>query len=116
MSNYLNFRLRNVFRLLGYEVIPEWRLGDFSLSQHLCQLFRALSIDCVFHVGANQGQYRDFLRFHVGYPDTIISFEPQQQCFEKLSERAKTDDLWFIYNYALGNRRANILHKVPPEL
>ena len=40
----------------------------------LRQVFGVFSIDCVFDVGANMGQYALMLRKKVGYRGLIISF------------------------------------------
>ena len=60
-----------------------------------------LSIDCVFDVGANRGQYGDLLR-DIGYQGTIISFEPVKELFEELSLRAAARPPWKAFHYALG--------------
>ncbi|MEK9970361.1 MAG: FkbM family methyltransferase, partial [Ferrovibrio sp.] len=54
--------IRNTSRALGYDIIPLRDVKDRDFAIHLGQLFRFLQIDCVFDVGANTGQYHDFLR------------------------------------------------------
>ena len=65
-----------VSRSFGYDIVPlrEMKERDFAL--HLRELLARLDIDCVLDVGANAGQYRDFLRDKVLYDGPIISFEP----------------------------------------
>ena len=65
-----------VSRSFGYDIVPlrEMKERDFAL--HLRELLAHLDIDCVLDVGANAGQYRDFLRDKVLYDGPIISFEP----------------------------------------
>lgn len=73
-------------RQFGYELIPSWRLDSLELANHLRELFNFLDIKCVLDVGANKGQYRDFLRQHVGYKGLILSFEPISALAKNLME------------------------------
>ena len=87
---------------LGYAVIPNWRLSRWPASQYLKRLFSWLDIQCVLDVGANVGQYRDFLRDEVGYRGLIVSYEPIPVHVDSLRERAERDSNWFIEGCALG--------------
>lgn len=60
----------------GYVMIPEWRRQSFPLATRLRQLFVHHRIETVIDVGANEGQYQDFLRTRVGFDGRIESFEP----------------------------------------
>ncbi len=55
-------------------------------------------------VGANRGQYRQFLRERVGYRGLILSFEPLAQNVEWLRRQAKSDPRWIVCGVALGSR------------
>jgi FkbM family methyltransferase len=90
---------------LGYTIIPTWRMERYEQSQYLIRLFRLLDIDCVLDVGANLGQYRDFLRNEIGYSGTIISYEPIPAHVEALRTRADGENNWLIEGYALGSER-----------
>ena len=70
---------------LGYAVLPKWRLAQLPMAERLRKIFAAHSIDTVIDVGANKGQYRDFLRHHVGYRGSIVSFEPLPEFAAKFS-------------------------------
>src|SRR5262249_39631417 len=94
--------VRRLTRRLGYEVVPTAFLEHHAFARHLDALFRQLQIDCVFDVGANRGQYRDFLRDLVGFDGLIISFEPVPNAAAVLRERAAGDPRWLIQGYALG--------------
>lgn len=76
MLKIVNDSVLKVSRSPGYDIVPlrETHERDFAL--HLGQLLSKLEIDCVLDVGANVGQYRDFLRDQVLYRGTIVSFEP----------------------------------------
>src|SRR5262249_16250013 len=93
-----------VSRSLGYEIVPLREMKEQDLSLHLRDLLFQLDIDCVIDVGANAGQYRDFLREKVGYEGTIISFEPIGADVARLKQRAQTDSDWYMEGYALGAR------------
>jgi FkbM family methyltransferase len=97
-----------VSRSLGYDIVPlrEMKERDFAL--HLRDLLKHLEIDCVLDVGANVGQYRDFLRNKVLYEGPIVSFEPVGRHVELLRRRASTDRDWHVEGYALGGREGEL--------
>jgi len=87
---------------LGYSLMPTWRLEQFEAAAHLRQLFDLYKVDLVLDVGANVGQYRDFLRHHVGYTGWIASFEPAPDTFARLQARSLNDIRWKVFQVALG--------------
>jgi FkbM family methyltransferase len=89
---------------MGYAVLPHWRLRQYWLAEHLKSLFTMLEVDCVLDVGANRGQYRDFLRSHIGYTGAIVSFEPVAENVRVLNARAASDERWTIMALALGGK------------
>lgn len=91
-----------VSRSFGYDIVPlrEMKERDFAL--HLGALLERLKIDCVLDVGANVGQYHDFLRDKVLYDGPIVSFEPVGRHVALLRQRAEADSGWHIEGYALG--------------
>jgi FkbM family methyltransferase len=91
-----------IARRFGYTVIPNWRMDDLALASHLRRLFAALEISTVLDVGANAGQYRDFLRNQVGFEGYIVSFEPVAALVEQLRLRVSSDPRWQILPWALG--------------
>ncbi len=97
-----------VSRSLGYDIVPlrEMKERDFAL--HLRELLTRLDIDCVLDVGANVGQYHDFLRDKVLYDGPIVSFEPVGRHVELLRERARADSDWHIEGYALGAQEGSL--------
>lgn len=68
---------------------------------YLSRLLPYLNIDCVFDVGANNGQYAQMLRKHAGYQGRIISFEPIPSAAEKIRKLALNDPLWTVEEIAL---------------
>jgi FkbM family methyltransferase len=97
---------RFVRRLLwpfGYDIVqPRW-LYEEAFIHNLETLFPRYGITCVIDAGANNGQYRDFLRTKVKYTGWILSFEPQPECVAAMRALASTDDRWAIFDFALGD-------------
>jgi FkbM family methyltransferase len=91
------------FDRLGYPIIARWRLDRLEESTHLQSLLRLLHIDCVLDVGANTGQYYEFLRLHVGYTGHVVSFEPVAEMYEQLQRSSEHDPRWSVHHLALGD-------------
>ncbi len=72
------------------------------------QLFQRLSINGVIDVGANSGQFACFLRKDIGYKGAIFSFEPLSEPYSRLSEIARHEKNWKVYNFALGDVVENV--------
>lgn len=88
---------------LGYTVIPHWQLDRHPTCRYTKKLFNLLQPDCVIDVGANAGQYHDFLRSEVGFQGTIWSFEPTPSLVEEMKARAHQDPKWIIEGMGLGS-------------
>ena len=86
----------------GYSIVPDWQLEKFAQARFMARLLAEFEVDCVLDVGANRGQYRDFLRNEVGYGGTIVSFEPVPALGEHLAQRAESDPGWLVQPVALG--------------
>jgi FkbM family methyltransferase len=65
------------------------------------QLLKALNVDLVIDVGANDGEYGAELR-KIGYRGPIISFEPLLEPFQRLSRRTDRDPQWHAVRSAIG--------------
>ena len=87
----------------GYVTIPTWRLPTYDLEQHLRALFDKFQVDTILDVGANNGQYVQFLREYVGYEGHIVSFEPVPELAAALDARAASDPRWTVQRCALGS-------------
>ena len=98
--------IRHAVASYGYDLTPQWRLESQPLARHLRKVFDHYQIDCVLDVGANKGQYRDFLREEVRYAGRIISFEPVKKYVDLLKSRAEEDASWTIVDHALGRDEA----------
>lgn len=86
---------------LGLEIFRRDGTGDWIEKRFVGQLLSALEVDCVFDVGANRGQYGEFLR-RAGYSGLILSFEPGITPYQELEATARRDGNWHTFNMALG--------------
>lgn len=100
--------LESLVNKIGYTIIPTWRLESRELSQHLSKIFDRYEITTVFDVGANAGQYYDFLRKHLGFPGKIHSFEPLPDLAAQLLLRQRSDPLWEVNNMGLGSSNGEL--------
>lgn len=94
--------VRAALNKLGFDLVRTKNVHD-DLAKHLTNVLHSRTIDCVFDVGANSGQYGLFLR-SLGYRGHIISFEPVKSVFAALKKTAASDEKWRCHNYALGER------------
>jgi len=96
------YTLQRLFRRTGFELIRLETARRQTLAPHLVEIFDRFAISCVLDVGANTGEYRDFLRHKVGYKKRIISFEPVHAVFNVLAHHCQSDPNWQVFNFALG--------------
>lgn len=104
-------RIKNSLeKLFDVKIIPEWRMDSYELANHLNKLFNHMGIKTVIDVGANEGQYANFLRNVVGFNGTILSFEPSKEMYNILQEKSDKDPNWHCFSLALGeeNKKGNI--------
>jgi hypothetical protein len=83
-----------VSRFFGYEIVPLREMKDRDFALHLRAVLAYQNIDCILDVGANVGQYHDFLRDKVLYGGPIVSFEPVSRNIDRLLDRARFDSAW----------------------
>ncbi len=92
---------KKLLRQFGFDIIK------FTPSSHpiasLKLLLNSYQIDLVLDVGANIGQFGEFLRQNLNYKKDIISFEPLYREFEILKSKVESDKHWTVYNIALGD-------------
>jgi len=87
----------------GYTILPNWRVEQLALELHLKKLFLHYGIDVVIDVGANNGQYRNFLRERVQFAGIVHSFEPLPALAARMTEQARSDPHWHVHNCGLGS-------------
>lgn len=95
---------RRLGRALDYRLLHWHRLAEHQQADYLRRLFDTLNIDLVIDVGANRGQYADFIRRRVGYRGELLSFEPIPALARELAQRARHDEKWRVCATALGAR------------
>lgn len=100
LSQQLGWRLRRGLNRFGVDVVP-YRATRHPIARRN-HFFGAKKIDCVLDVGANAGQYGQFLR-HIGYGGEIRSFEPLASAFESLRASAASDPRWLAFRAAVGD-------------
>ncbi len=108
MVNVAKVALTRVVRRFGYEIVPRTDLERRALAIHLKEVFLRNDIQCVLDVGANRGQYYQFLRERVGYRGLVVSFEPTSRNLAHLREQATADSRWIIRGEALGNNETEM--------
>jgi FkbM family methyltransferase len=84
-------------------VIPNWRMEKLPIARRLQELFSRHNIDTLIDVGGNIGQFRDFIRWEVGFAGQIHSFEPVPELYDQLARKAQGDGRWSVHNLALGS-------------
>ena len=100
-------------RKLAMRLALAGRVHQYPEIQALKRFLSAFSVDCLFDVGANRGQYATMLRKDAGYKGLILSFEPNPDVFVELQKAAASDRKWHVFNMALsdfdGNASFNIM-------
>ncbi|WP_319436687.1 FkbM family methyltransferase [Mycobacterium sp. RTGN5] len=95
----LKHKLRLFVNHFGIDIVryplhvPEVRTAKLITDRH---------INCVVDVGAHDGGFATGIRA-LGYAGRIISFEPLQEPFRRLSDKAKVDDTWDAVRSAIGD-------------
>jgi FkbM family methyltransferase len=78
------------------------RVRALALAERLREIFVDYAIDTVIDVGANEGQFAEFLRNDVGFTGKIESFEPIPALAQILMAKAAADTHWTVHQRALG--------------
>jgi len=92
-------KIKLVFRRFGID-ISRYNLNenfDFRLNHFL----KLNNIECILDIGANVGQYAEYLR-QIGFKKDIISFEPLNDEYEILKTKTKKDSRWQAFNFGIG--------------
>ncbi|WP_340313501.1 FkbM family methyltransferase [Rhizorhabdus argentea] len=97
---------------LGYSVTAQWRQPNLALATLTRQVIEAHAIDLIVDVGANIGQYRQFLRFEAGFDGDIVSFEPQPELAIILDDAARADERWTVQHCGLGSEDGELTFNV----
>ena len=95
-------------RQLGIDIR---RAGAAGGTPDLADFLAARQVDVVLDVGANRGQFGQWLRDH-GYRDAIVSFEPIGSVFSDLNAAAERDGNWQAHRLAIGSAAGRALLNV----
>jgi FkbM family methyltransferase len=94
-----------VFRSVrATRIIDTSQLHALPERAHLSRLLPLLGVDCVFDVGANEGQYARMLRRGARYGGQIVSFEPAPEPAAILKRLARKDPRWRLEELAIASR------------
>lgn len=102
-SNFLKRNINNLLNYFGYrltKIVPPTPKDHYIKQRKLLDTY---SINTIFDVGANIGQFGKKMRKIIDYKGRIISFEPLSYEYLQLVELSKTDRFWEAENIALGN-------------
>jgi FkbM family methyltransferase len=72
----------------------------------LKQFIEHFKVDCIFDIGANNGQYAKFLRRDLKYKGLIFSFEPIPQLAKNLKDMSKNDSNWHVEQVAVSSENS----------
>ncbi len=79
-----------------------------SAQEQICRALKVASINVVFDIGANEGQFAREIREY-GFTGKIISFEPLSSARKKLLKFAMCDVYWHVHNQsAIGDQDGEI--------
>jgi FkbM family methyltransferase len=92
----------------GYVVQHKSQLASRMLAERLRSIFADYDINTVIDVGANEGQFAEFLRHNVGFKGKIESFEPIPSLAQNLMAKATADGNWMVHQIALGARPGSL--------
>lgn len=96
-------KIQRAFR--AFRIVPKHKVALLFEEIHLQNFLNYFSVDCIFDVGANNGQYATMLRNKVGYKGDIVSFEPIPASAEILREKSRKDARWHIEEVALDTTK-----------
>jgi FkbM family methyltransferase len=99
-------------KIFGIRMAAKGRVGPLLELDYLERFTSTYQIDCVFDVGANEGQYASNLRHKLNYEGLIISFEPVPDVAAILKARAARDPKWIVAELALDNSVHDATFKV----
>lgn len=104
----LKRRLRLLLRRFGYDVSHVSNPSALVLFDALRRILDGRSVPMVIDVGANRGQFRDFLRDQIGFAGRIVSFEPSPTDYAVAAKKAENDPLWTVHPWALGAEEGSL--------
>jgi FkbM family methyltransferase len=108
MLNFAKRGIEQLFWKAGFELVPSYRAYKAGLRPDIVRLVNSLQLGMVIDVGANEGQFKKFMRSSVGYSGKVISFEPIPDMAAVLIDESKSDPNWRVVPEALGAEKENL--------
>lgn len=96
---------KKVLRTIGWDIVSFDPRFNFEAKKR--QLLLEKQINQILDVGANAGQFGNYLR-SIGYSGEIISFEPMVEAYLTLLDVTDNDPKWKSRNLALGSQVGEI--------
>ena len=87
---------------LGYSLMPAETLVRHPQASYLRRVFADWRITGVIDVGANEGQYHDFIRDDVSFTGPVVSAEPIPALAAQIRSRASRTSNWRVERVAMG--------------
>lgn len=101
----INGQIQRLFHKLGLDL----RLYRTSNYASVKRILKSNNINLVFDVGANTGQYCNFLRT-AGYYGRVVSFEPLSNAYLQLVKNSSRDSLWEVApRMAIGDSQGEMI-------
>jgi FkbM family methyltransferase len=99
--------LKKFFYKVGFDV-SNYR-PDTKREVLFFRMLSKFSIDVIFDIGANEGQFGSFIR-ELGYKGRLVSFEPLSTAYKQLLDNSKNDSLWQVApQMAIGDEDGEII-------
>jgi FkbM family methyltransferase len=97
--SFLTF-IQSTARRFGYDISGYPPISEATKRRRL--FFEQMNFDSVIDVGANQGQFAEYIRTQIQFKRKIFSFEPLSSAYAVLRAKASKDPNWITNNFALG--------------
>ena len=113
LRRYVFERLQHLATRFGVDMVRSTEMSHLPQARYLQRLFHEFGVTGVIDVGANEGQYHDFIRREVRFRGPILSIEPIPELAGGLRERAQTEAVaWHIEETAVGAERGNLTFNI----
>ncbi len=103
MLRQVSHSLDKLARFGRHRFVRDHSLGVAHGEYQLQRIFSLLSVDMVFDVGGNAGQYGTQIRQIIGYHGTMFSFEPMPHAAARIRFAARNDPCWHVRECAVDD-------------
>ncbi len=102
LRRYVFQRLQHVATQFGVDMVQSTQMERLPQARYLRRLFTEFGVTGVIDVGANEGQYHDFIRREVGFSGPMVSIEPIPALAAAMRARSHSDPAWRVEEMAMG--------------